>query len=319
VAGTAAVAILFATPRLLGSRLVPALDGLSGASPGWLWAAGLGFVLSLVTSALAWRTAARACGGTLGRDDAIACYAAGSLVNSIAPAKLGDAVRIGLFARSIDCPRRIWRAGGIYAAMATARCLVLAGVIVASAVTGALPLWPVFALFAVAGLLIGLALVARDDGRPRWSQLFDALATLGRSPRAATTLLFWVAAATVAKLAAAGAIAAAFGVPHPLLAALVIVPALDLAGLVPLTPGNVGIASGAVTLALQARGIRTTEALTAGIALHGVVMLVGLGLGAAGSLYLVRARAPWALRVATAAATILMVTAFSATVLTDVV
>jgi hypothetical protein len=46
-------------------------------------------------------------------------------------------------------------------------------------------------------------------------------------------------------------------------------------------------------------------------------MIVGLGLGATGSLYLVRARAPWTLRVAAASAALLMVTAFSATVLSD--
>jgi uncharacterized membrane protein YbhN (UPF0104 family) len=317
LAGTAALAIIVATPQLLGSRLGPAVDGLSGASPGWLWAAGLGYALSLATSGLAWRTAAGACGGRLGRDDAVACYAVGSLVNSLAPAKLGDAVRIGLFARSIDCPQRIWRAGSVYAAIATVRSLVLAAVFVASAATGALPLWPVFALFAAAALLIGLAVVTRNDETHRFARLFEALKGLGGEPRAATALLLWVVASTLAKVAAAAAIAAAFGISHPVLAALVIVPALDLAGLFPLTPGNIGVASGAVTLALQARGIHATEGLTAGIALHAVEMIVGLGLGVTGSLYLVRARAPWTLRVAAASAALLMVTAFSATVLSD--
>ena len=305
MAGTGALAILVTTPQLLGSRLRPAFDGLSGADPAWLWAAGLGFTLALVASALAWRTAARACGGKLRRDDAMACYAVGSLVNSLAPAKLGDAVRIGLFARSIDCPQRIWRAGSVYAAMAATRCLVLASVVVVSALTGALPLWPVFALLAVAAVLIGLAFVTRRDERHRFARLFEALKGLGREPRAAVAVLLWVTASTLAKIAAAAAIAAAFGISQPLLAALVIVPALDLASLFPLTPGNIGIASGAVTLALQARGINTTEALTAGIALHAVEMIVGLGLGATGSLYLVRARAPWTLRVAAASAALL--------------
>lgn len=319
LAGTAAVAILVATPQLLGSRLEPALDGLSGAAPSWLWAACLGFVVSLVSSALAWRTAARACGGSLSPSDAIAFYATGSLVNSLVPAKLGDAVRIGLFARSIDSPQRIWTAGGIYAALAAVRFLVLAGLVVASAISGALPLWPVFALLAVAALLLALAFVERNDRRHRFARLFDALATLERSPHAALTLLLWVTVSTLAKTAAAAAIALAFGISQPLLAALVIVPALELASLFPLTPGNVGIASGAVTVALQTRGIRMTEALTAGIALHAVETLVGLGLGAAGSLYLLRARAPWALRFAAAGAALVLAAAVGATVLDDLV
>ena len=93
--------------------------------------------------------------------------------------------------------------------------------------------------------------------------------------------------------------------------------ASERCGLIPLTPGNVGIASGAVTLALQARGIGLTEALTAGIALHAVETLVGLSLGAAGSLYVARARAPWALRLAAAGASVVAAAAFSTTVFFD--
>jgi hypothetical protein len=44
-------------------------------------------------------------------------------------------------------------------------------------------------------------------------------------------------------------------------------------------------------MALQARGIRIIEALTAGIALHAIEMIVGLGLGTAGSLSRARTRA----------------------------
>ena len=61
------------------------------------------------------------------------------------------------------------------------------------------------------------------------------------------------------RLAAAAAIAAAFGVDRPLAAALLIIPALDLAGILPLTPGNVGVASAAVAFALKAHGVGRTS------------------------------------------------------------
>ena len=70
---------------------------------------------------------------------------------------------------------------------------------------------------------------------------------LGRVPA-------WVMAGTVARLGAAAAVAAAVGIPSPFLTALLVLPAIDLAGLIPITPGNIGLKSGAIALALQARG-----------------------------------------------------------------
>ena len=310
----AAVAL---TPQLLGSKIGDAVDGLSAASPGWLWLAGLGFAVSLAASAAAWRVAGGACGCRLTRADAAASYACGSLVNSVTPAKLGDAVRIALWARSLDGPQRLWKASGIFAALAAARSLALALLVVVDIALGAFPLWTIGALAGVAAVLGVIAYLTRNDTRHRFARLFDALAELERSPRAALALLGWVAVSTLARVGAAAAIAAAFGVAHPLLAAILIVPALDLAGLVPLTPGNVGVTSGAVAMALQARGIRITEALTAGIALHAAEMMVGLALGTAGSLYLVRARAPVTLRLAGAGAVVALGFAVGATMTLD--
>ena len=312
------LAAIAATPQLLGSKVGAAFEGLSAASPGWLWVAGGGFALSLVASALAWRVAGRACGSTFGRSEAVATYACGSLVNSLTPAKLGDAVRVALYARSLDCPQRVWKASGIFAALAVARCLALGVLVAVGVALGAFPVWMILALAGVASLLGAAAYVTRNDTRHRAARLFDALSELERSPRAALTLLFWVSVSTLARVAAAAAITAAFGISHPLLAAILIVPALDLAGLVPLTPGNIGVASGAVAMALQARGIRITEALTAGIALHAVEMIVGLGFGTAGSLYLVRERAPVALRLAGAGAVVVLGFALGATMALDI-
>ena len=68
----------------------------------------------------------------------------------------------------------------------------------------------------------------------------DAFRVLGRCPRAAARIVGWVGLAMALRIAAAAGIAAAFGIDRPLAAALLIIPALDLAGLLPLTPGNVG-------------------------------------------------------------------------------
>ena len=63
-------------------------------------------------------------------------------------------------------------------------------------------------------------------------------------------------------------VAVALGLPHPVLAALVILPALDVAGAFPLTPGSIGIGSGAVAVVLASRGIGMTQALAVGLAIQ---------------------------------------------------
>jgi uncharacterized membrane protein YbhN (UPF0104 family) len=85
------------------------------------------------------------------------------------------------------------------------------------------------------------------------------------------------------------------------LAALVIAPALDLAGVIPITPGSFGVGSGAVAVALASRGIGLGQALAVGLAMQALETAVSLAAGALGGLYLLR-RNPvvrrWTMRVA---------------------
>jgi uncharacterized membrane protein YbhN (UPF0104 family) len=315
LAGLGVLVALVATPDLLGSRVSRSLGDISGAEPRWLWAAGALFLTALVCSAQAWRIAAAASGGCLTRRDATARFAAGSLVNSLAPAHLGDAVRVALFARAIGGPDRLWTAGGVYAAMGAARALVLALTFVAASLSGALPLWPVFALSGVAAALGAIAFLERNDRRHRFARIFRVIASIESSPRLAAKVLGLTMASMLARLAAASSIALALGVAHPLLCAFIIVAALGLAGIFPLTPGNLGIASGAVAVALQTRGIGMRDGLSIGIALSAVETIVGLGAGAAGALYLGRGSAVWTVRLAAAGASVVIAAAFGATVL----
>jgi len=89
---------------------------------------------------------------------------------------------------------------------------------------------------------------------------------------------------------AATAVVSALGIDNPLRAALVLVPAVELAAILPLTPGNVGIASAAVALALGSQGVESKTALSAGIAFGAVELLTGMVVGAAGALALA---GPW--------------------------
>src|SRR6266487_6214287 len=84
---TLAVVAVAATPQLLGSRVLHALDGIGRADPAWLWVAALGFLASLAGAAGSWRSAIRLLGGSLSLRDANARYGIGSLVNTFVPAR----------------------------------------------------------------------------------------------------------------------------------------------------------------------------------------------------------------------------------------
>lgn len=326
VGGAVCVVLLVvaATPQLLGSDVKRAFEGLTKAQPEWLWLAALAFVTALVANAWAWRATIHACGGEIGRVAAAASYGVGSLVNTAAPARIGDAARIALFARAFEGRERLWTTGGVSAAIGAVRALCLGVLVVCAATLGALPWWPVAVIVALVAAAIGVAFAVRGKtARRRVSHLLDAFRALGRDPRRVVAITAWVALATAARVGAAAAIATALGISRPVLAAVIIVPALDLASVIPLTPGNLGIASGTVAVALRSEGVDLTRALTTGIALHALESIVSIVFGAGGALVLARFSSPHARRrtiaVAGTGAAIVLVAVFSATVLVDLV
>jgi uncharacterized membrane protein YbhN (UPF0104 family) len=146
-----------ATPQLLGKRVGGALDTLGRADPHWLWVAGLAFAVSLVGSAGCWRSAIGLCGARTSLADATARYGAGSLVNTFVPARAGDAVRLALFSRLLPEEGRLATTGGAFVAVSAVRGAVLGALLVAGAVLGVVPLWPLLgagALVAVADCLV---------------------------------------------------------------------------------------------------------------------------------------------------------------------
>src|SRR4051794_36577427 len=115
LAALAALVTVAATPQLLGPKVVDAISSLRGSDPGWLAAAAGGFGLAFLASAAAWRSALAACGGRISPQEVAARIGVGCLVNTVAPAKLGDAVKVALCAKTLEGPDRIWTTGGVYA------------------------------------------------------------------------------------------------------------------------------------------------------------------------------------------------------------
>ncbi len=319
----AALIALALSPRLLGDLVAEGVAGLSEASAGWLWLAAGAFAASLVTSACGWQSALARCGGTTSRADASARYCTGSIVNALAPARIGTAVRFALMSRVLHNDGRLWTVGGIAGSLSAVRAVWLALVLALASASGVLPRWPIAVLLLGAAVAAVVAWRARDS-RPgtKFGHALDVFRVLGQCPWAAARIAGWVGASMALRVAAATGIAAAFGIDRPLAAAVLIIPALDLAGILPLTPGNVGVSSAAVAFALTAHGVGSDVAVSAGIALGAVETLTTLALGSASLLYFLgrRAEAPrWRTAAVAATGCFALAVAFGATVLVPLV
>ena len=319
----ATIAVVVAARGRLGGALAGGTAALDRANTTLLWLAGAGFVVSLIASAGSWKTTLEACDARVGLMDACARYGVGSLVNSFAPMRLGDAARVVLFSRTLRQEGgRALTTGGALGAIGLARALVQLVLIAVATSVGALPARPVAVLAGLGSCGVLVAFLARHRvPRHRVARLLDAFHALTRSPRRAAALLAWTAVAAAARVLTATAVAASLGIPWSLGTGLVVVAALDLATTVPLTPGNVGIASGAVVLALQATGAPVAPAVASGLAFHAVETVAGLTFGLVGALILARDSSPgvpfWGLRVAGAACAVILAAAVGIAVVPD--
>lgn len=282
VLGLGVLAVSFAALAATGlgrGSVENALAVLQQVQPSWLLVAGVGFGASLLCSAAAWGAGLRACGGSADYVDVASRYAVGSLVNSATPAHAGGAVRLALLSRTLPGRDPVLRACGVGTAIGAARAVALGLLIFAAAAVGRVPLWPapilIFAVIAAAAL--GMRLSTRVAGR------VAAVLQAFRSPRHAFELSRWVAYSYVFRVAAAVAIVASLGISTPLTVALVLLGALALAGVIPLTPGNFGAGAGAATIALHGAGVRVADALALGVTFQAVETAAALLLGLTGA------------------------------------
>ena len=281
--------LLALLPFLVRDRVAEAIGDIAAADGRWLAVAAACFIALIVATARAWCAGIGALGGEVTSTNASARYAVGSLVNAIAPAGTGGAVRIALFSRTLPDRDRVLTATGIAAAIGFARAPSMAALVVGAAALGAFPLWPVLLLAGAAVLAVGLAWWSRRwTPHARLAHILDAFRALAQAPRAAVSLAGWVTAANLLRVLGAVAVAASLGVSNPVEAGLVMIPALCLAAAVPSTPGNVGVSSGAVFVALSLIGVGFGQALAVGLAFHALESVVSIGAGAVGMLVMAR-------------------------------
>ena len=243
------------------------LTALGRANPLELVLAACFFAAALGCTAASWRVLLSP---RLGYGEACMRYSVGSLVNSFLPARGGDAVRIGLFGRVVT--GGALTVIGAVAAVGTIRWLALVPL-------AAVGVSPKLALLAPGAIVVPIALAwlwARRGGRRASALIAPIRASTGA---ARAWLIGWVCGTVLARLGAATLAGTALGVPHPVAAALLVVPALELSGIVPITPGGVGVVSGAAALAFHARGASLHQALAAGLVMHATETATSLLIG----------------------------------------
>jgi uncharacterized membrane protein YbhN (UPF0104 family) len=256
-----------------------AFSTLGSVQPGWLLVAGIGFGTSLICSARAWHAGLRACGADSTATDVASRYAVGSLVNSFAPAHVGGAVRIGLLSRTLGGSDAILRTCGVGAAVGAMRALALALLVLGAAAVGRIPLWPVPIVLAVVAGLLAICMRASTRVAGRIAAVLEVF----RRPRTGLELGRWIVCSFAARLGAAIAIVASLGIPSAVTVSLILLAAIALAGLLPLTPGNIGAGAGAVALALHDTGVGTGVALALGMTFQAVETCTAIMLGLAAS------------------------------------
>jgi uncharacterized membrane protein YbhN (UPF0104 family) len=245
--------------------------------------AGTCFAAALACCAGSWRTMLAA---RIGIGGAVARYSVGSLTNTFLPGRVGDAVRVGLFSRVAPGGGGVLAVAGAVAAVGTVRWLALVPLGIAGALSSTLPpLALVVAAVALLPLRIAWLFARRGSRRAR-----AALAPLRCASRATFAVVGGLVCGTlVARVAGVTLAGAALGVSHPFASALLVVPALELAGIVPLTPANIGIAGGAAAVVFHTQGMPMHAALAAGLVLHAIETAAALAIGGTSVIALVRA------------------------------
>ena len=265
-----------------------ALVGMS-----WTWAlVAVGFnILSAVARGLAWRTVVvQAVPPPHPRVlDLFSAFFVGIFANGVLPGRVGEIARVGVLVRRLPPRPGLWPA--LLGSVVAHRLLEIVpsiGLIAWVLVEAKVPQWGHLALlavlgFAVAVFVIGLLLARRyehdrplEAGRIRVAitRVRQGLGVL-RTPRAAATATGLQTLAWVLQLLAVWTAMRAFHFSLPIAAAGVVLALMNVALILPLWPGNVGLQQAAIALPLTAYGITYSHGFAYGIGLQAIESSVG--------------------------------------------
>ncbi len=264
----------------------------------WEWvAAAVGFnLLSIVARAEAWQAVIRsAMPPPHPRSPLVfAAFCVGLLANAVLPGRVGELARVAVLTRRMNGRRKgLWPVlvGTVFAHRVFD--LVPVGMLVVYVlVTAKIPGWAFTSLAVVLSAGIGLFLFAfasaRHHGHTRLEGMGSVrrIVTMGRlglgvmrRPAAAALAIAGQVAGWTCQLFAVWAAMRAFHIHEGLPAAGLVLLLMNVATIVPLWPGNVGLVQVAVATPLVQYGVDYARGIAFGFGLQAIEASVGVGIG----------------------------------------
>lgn len=263
------------------------------AQMSWWWAlAAVGInLLSALVRGLSWRTVlVQAVPPPYPRlIDIFSAFFIGIFANGVLPGRVGEVARVGVLIRHMERRRGLWPA--LLGSVLAHRILEIfpsVGLIVWVLIAAKIPTWARTSLWAVLALGVGLVVVGvglatrhergGSEGRSRIREVVErAREGLGvlRRPGPALLAAGFQTAAWALQLMAVWAALIAFDIHVPIAAAGAVLALMNVALILPLWPGNVGLQQAAIAFPLTLYGIAYARGFAYGIALQAIESSVG--------------------------------------------
>ncbi|HUJ56486.1 MAG TPA: lysylphosphatidylglycerol synthase transmembrane domain-containing protein [Gaiellaceae bacterium] len=263
------------------------------AQMSWWWALGaVGINLaSALVRGLAWRTVVvQAVPEPHPRlIDVFSAFFVGIFANGVLPGRVGEVARVGVLVRHMERRKGLWPALlGSVVAHRLLEVFPAIGLILWVLAAAKIPTWARTSLWAV--LAVGTALVVagvalatrhesgRAEGRSRVRGIVErAREGLGvlRRPGPALLAAGLQTAAWALQLGAVWVALFAFDLHEPVVAAAAVLALMNVALILPLWPGNVGLQQAAIALPLVAYHVAYARGFAYGIALQAIESSVG--------------------------------------------
>jgi uncharacterized membrane protein YbhN (UPF0104 family) len=227
--------------------------------------------------------------------DVFSAFFVGIFANGVIPGRVGEVARIGVLMRRMPKRERpgLWQAfiGSVLAhrilevfpSIALFTWVLVAAKIPAAARTA---LWAVVAA-GIAFVVLGVAAARRyEQGGVEEKGRFGAMLAraregLGILRRPVPSLISsgWQAVGWGLQLAAVWSALIAFDIHKPVVAAAAVLAVMNVALILPLWPGNVGLQQAAIVIPLTAYGVSHSRGIAYGIALQAIESSVGYTFG----------------------------------------
>jgi uncharacterized membrane protein YbhN (UPF0104 family) len=265
---------------------------------GWVVAAILLNLLSVVARAFAWHTIiGQAMPPPRPRFPLVfSAFSVGLFANAVLPGRIGELARVAVLTRKL---RLEGRADGAWAALVGTvfahrlfDLIPAVGLIFYVLATAKIPHWAIASLAVVGGVGFGLFAFALMSARHHRESVLEGLGPLRRliemgrhglgvlhRPGPAAVAAFFQCLGWLCQFFAVYVAMRAFDIHAPLPAAGLVLLLMNVATLFPLWPGNIGLLQAAIALPLRSYGVPAGRAIAYGFGLQAIEASVGVGVG----------------------------------------